>query len=165
MLAAAKLYPHLARFILLALYTGSRSSVILRLQWDQIDLDRGIMARSRPEAPAHDKKRAPDVRLGRRILAHLRRWKRLDNDISPYVCHYDGRAIKKLRRSWTAARIAAGLDKAVTPHCLRHTRATWLMQAGVPIWEAAGSLGMSVEMLERTYGHHHPDWQKRAAEV
>jgi hypothetical protein len=30
------------------------------------------------------------------------------------------------------------------------------MQAGVDMWEAAGVLGMSVEMLVRVYGHHHP---------
>lgn len=40
----------------------------------------------------------------------------------------------------------------VTPHTLRHTAATWLMQAGVDMWEAAGFLGMSVAVLERTYG-------------
>ncbi len=40
-----------------------------------------------------------------------------------------------------------------------------MMQAGIDMWEAAGALGMSVEMLERTYGQHHPDFQRRAAEV
>jgi hypothetical protein len=53
----------------------------------------------------------------------------------------------------------------VTPHTLRHTRATWLMQAGVNIWEAGGSLGMSVRVLEANYAHHHPDWQRRAADI
>jgi integrase len=47
----------------------------------------------------------------------------------------------------------AGLDGKITPHTLRHTAATWLMQAGVDKWEAAGFLGMSVEMLDRVYGH------------
>jgi hypothetical protein len=32
------------------------------------------------------------------------------------------------------------------------------MQAGADKWEAAGFLGMSVEMLDRVYGHHHPDY-------
>ncbi|MGA9516954.1 MAG: site-specific integrase, partial [Pseudolabrys sp.] len=45
----------------------------------------------------------------------------------------------------------------ISPHTLRHTAATWLMQNGVDKWEAAGFLGMSVEMLDRVYGHHHPD--------
>jgi integrase len=56
----------------------------------------------------------------------------------------------------------AGLS-GVTPHTLRHTAATWLMQNGVPIWEAAGFLGMSAEMLARVYGHHHPDHLRNAA--
>ena len=37
----------------------------------------------------------------------------------------------------------AGLAGRVTPLTLRHTAATWLMQRCVPIWEAAGFLGMS----------------------
>jgi integrase len=52
-----------------------------------------------------------------------------------------------------------------SPHTLRHTRATWLMQAGIDHWEAAGHLGMSLEMLGRVYGKHDPQFQKRAANV
>jgi hypothetical protein len=37
------------------------------------------------------------------------------------------------------------------------------MRAGVDRWEAAGFLGMSVEMLGRVYGHHHPDHLRTAA--
>jgi len=39
------------------------------------------------------------------------------------------------------------------------------MQHNVEPWEAAGHLGMSLEMLQRVYGKHSPDFQKRAAEV
>jgi len=46
---------------------------------------------------------------------------------------------------------------AALPHVLRHTAATWLMQAGTDVWEAAGYLGMTIEMLSQRYGHHHPD--------
>jgi integrase len=51
----------------------------------------------------------------------------------------------------------------IVPHTLRHTAATWLMQRGVLIWEAAGYLGMSAEVLERVYGHHSPYHLKGAA--
>lgn len=47
---------------------------------------------------------------------------------------------------------------------LRHTRATWGMQAGANKWELAGFLGMTLETLEKTYGHHHPDYQKEGAD-
>jgi hypothetical protein len=30
------------------------------------------------------------------------------------------------------------------------------MQAGVDMWEAAGFLGMSAAVLEKTYGHRYP---------
>jgi hypothetical protein len=40
---------------------------------------------------------------------------------------------------------------------------TWLKLAGIDKWEAAGFLGMSVEMLNRVSGHHHPDYLRAAA--
>jgi hypothetical protein len=36
------------------------------------------------------------------------------------------------------------------------------MQSGVPVWEAAGFLDMTVQQLEQGYGHHHPDYQEEA---
>jgi hypothetical protein len=39
------------------------------------------------------------------------------------------------------------------------------MQAGADKWEAAGFLGMSVEMLDRVYDHHHPDYLRAAARL
>jgi hypothetical protein len=38
------------------------------------------------------------------------------------------------------------------------------MQHGSDIWDAAGYLGMSPEVLERVYGHHHPDFQSDVAD-
>lgn len=162
LLWAARRTPHLARFILLGLYTGNRPGTSLAMTWNQVDLARGVMYRRAPGKAEDKRKRTPPVRLGNRILAHMRRWQR---DGSPFLCHYNGCRVRKLRRSFPNAANRAGLDEAVTPHTLRHTRATWLMQARVNLWEAAGSLGMTVEMLQRTYGHHHPDWQKEAAAI
>src|SRR5262249_25680957 len=48
LLRAARARPHLARFILLGLYTGSRSGTLLSLQWKWIDLARGVMLRRAP---------------------------------------------------------------------------------------------------------------------
>jgi integrase len=61
LLWAARRTQHLARFILLGLYTGSRSGVILGLTWDQIDIGAGVMYR-RAAGKAEDKrKRSPPV--------------------------------------------------------------------------------------------------------
>jgi len=38
------------------------------------------------------------------------------------------------------------------------------MQRGADPWQAAGYLGMSLEVLLNTYGHHHPDYLSDAVE-
>lgn len=134
------------------------------MTWDQIDLQNGTMRRRAIGMAEDARKRAPTIRLGKRILSHLRRWRRLDGDKVRYLCHYEGARVAKLRRSFPQAVKRAGLS-GVTPHTLRHTAVTWAMQRGVPIWEVAGYFGMTVDMIQRVYGHHHPDFQRRAAEV
>jgi hypothetical protein len=36
------------------------------------------------------------------------------------------------------------------------------MENDVPVWEAAGYLGMTTEMLESNYGHHRPSHQMKS---
>ena len=48
---------------------------------------------------------------------------------------------------------------------MRHTAATWQMQAGVMLAEAAGYLGMSPQTMWNVYGHAHPEYQERAAKA
>jgi integrase len=162
---AARHKPHLDRFILLGLRTGSRAGVLLNLEWLWIDFENKIMLRRAPGSSEATNKKAPKVRLGRKILGHLKRWKRIDGGKTKYVVHYNGQRITRgLYHSFGSAAKAAKL-KGVTPHTMRHSRGTWLMQQGIDIWEAAGHLGMTPKMLSSTYGHHHPDFQKSAAEV
>jgi integrase len=158
LLWAARRLPHLRRFILLALYTGSRSGAVLAARWDWIDLETGLMRR-RALGQTETTKRTPPVRLKGRVLAHVRRWARLDSDPHGPIVSYEGQSVIKLRRSWQAAVRRAGLPGKITPHTLRHTRATWLMREGARIWDAAQELGMSALTLERTYGHHQPNYQ------
>lgn len=177
---------HLARFILLGIYTGTRHDAILRLGWAPtpgggwVDVDRGVLYR-RANGEQETKKRRPPIRIPRRLLAHLRRWHRADAKRQiGIVVHYDPvgekrrardprapgpRAIRKERRAWRTACDTAKLGPEVVPHVLRHTAATWLMQAGVDKWETAGFLGMTFQQLERTYGHHHPDHQSQVSEA
>jgi len=85
---------------------------------------------------------------------------------SKTIAEINGAACRDYAR-WRGKEAAARRDletlRAATPHILRHTCATWLMQAGVDKWEAAGFLGMTMRTLEVTYGHHHPAFQSGAA--
>jgi integrase len=75
-----------------------------------------------------------------RLLAHLRRWaaKGIAKD---YFVEWHGRPVKSVKTAFKSAVRLAELPGKVSPHTLRHTAATWLMQAGVDKWEAAGFLG------------------------
>lgn len=152
---------HVARFILLALYSGKRKEAVLSLDWSRIDLDHALIDWERPDA-AKTKKRRGRNPVNRRLLGHLRRWGRDGKRIGP-VIHFNGRAVSDVKRGFARAVSDAGLE-GVTPHTLRHTAATWLAQApGVSVFEAASFLGMSVETFSRSYAHRDPEFQANAA--
>jgi len=73
--------------------------------------------------------------------------------------------VKSVKTAFRSAVALAGLPGRITPHTLRHTAATWLMQLGVGEWQASGFLGMNVETLRNVYGHHHPDYLREAADA
>ena len=160
---------HMRRFILIGLYTGSRSGVIKRLQWAEalhdpwVDLDKGIIyRRGRGEVESRTKRR-PLVKMPPRLLAHMRRWQALDEKKGlTTVLHFGGEPVASVRTGFAGCVDNAGLAPEVTPHWLRHTAATWLMERNVETWEAAGYLGMTAATLENHYGHHRPDHQSAA---
>jgi integrase len=161
----ARISRHLARFILIALYTGTRHDAILGLQWTPntsggwIDLVSGVLYR-RAAGAVDSIKRRPPVPIPPRLLPHLRRWRRLT---ARYVIEYAGRPIRSQeRRAWRTARELAGLGADVTPHVLRHTCATMLLQFGVSVYDVAGVLGTTEDIVRRTYGHHAHDHLRQA---
>jgi integrase len=163
---------HLARFLLLGLYTGTRAGSIATASptkavgrsW--VDLERGIYYRLAQGKEATNK-RQPPAPLPTRLLAHLRRW-HAKGIAKAYFVEWRGKPVKSVKTGMKSAVRLAKLsteDGNITPHTLRHTAATWLMQAGADPWEACGFLGMSHEMLVKTYGHHHPDHLRGAADA
>lgn len=154
---------HVARFLIAALYTGSRSARVWQASFAQergrpfVDLEAGVYYRAASDEQVAANKQAPPVRLPGRLLAHMRRWRRMG---SKYVVEYQGRPADPKRAFRNLANNTLGeAAKGVVRHTMRHTAATWLMQGGVDMWQAAGYLGMTKETLEKTYGHHHPDHQ------
>lgn len=57
------------------------------------------------------------------------------------------------RREWRPALEAAGLDPNLTPYAMRHTYASFALDAGVTIFELARLMGTSVKIIDDTYGH------------
>jgi integrase len=57
------------------------------------------------------------------------------------------------RRDWRPSLEAAGLDTSLTPYAMRHTYASFALDAGVTIFELARLMGASVKVIDDTYGH------------
>jgi integrase len=153
----------LARFILFALYTGRRSKVVCNASFRRepgrswVDVERGFLWP--PERARKTKKRNPPAPISDRLLPHLRRWR---DSGQHYVVEWYGMPIKRIDPTMKEVAVAAGLGEDVTPHVLRHTAATWLMQAGTDMMEAGKFLGMTTRTLEETYAHFRPDHLSKA---
>lgn len=154
---------HVARFMVVARYMGSRSAVICEASIEPdrpdgrawVDLRTGVF-HALPAGAKQSKKRRQLVRVPPPLLAHMRRWRKAGQR---YVVEWNGQPVRKVRKAHDAVVAACQgiLRRRVTPHIWRHTVATWLMQGGAELYEAAGFLAMSPEVLIQVYGHHHPD--------
>jgi integrase len=160
---------HIARLILIGVYSGTRSGAMLALSWlpslkaGWFDLDAGVLHRV-GQAVRQTNKRQPPARIHTRLLPHLRRWRGTDMERGiTSVIHYKGKPVVHVRHAWNSIATRVNATGKDGPHILRHTCATWLMQAGVDAFEAAGFLGMSPKTLWEVYGHHHPSFQSNAA--
>ncbi len=77
------------------------------------------------------------------------------------MIEYHGEPVGEIKKSFSSAASAAGFEDVI-PHTRRHTAITWLVQKGVKLWEVSGYVGASVETIQRTYGHHAPDYLENA---
>jgi integrase len=157
---------HLARFILVSLYTGTRKDAACRLGFipsisgGWVDVEKGVMNRA-GAAERETKKRRGRVRLTNRLLSHCRRWRA---NGAAWIVECDGERVADIRKAFAGAVERAGL-KGVTPHTLKHTAITWAIQRGMTDHDAADYFSTSVETIRATYYHHSPDYHSRALDV
>ena len=157
---------HLAKFILIALYTGTRKSAVLSMGFHQniiggwFDLENGVMYRASADEAQTNKRKTP-ARIPRQLSAHLKRWKAAG---CVWAVEYQGGVVLDVKRGFNAAVKRAGL-KGVTPHTLKHTAITWALQNGSDLWDAAGFFSTSPETIQRVYGHHSPHHQESAVKA
>ncbi|MDO9432313.1 MAG: hypothetical protein Q7T84_13525 [Phenylobacterium sp.] len=109
------------------------------------------------------------MKIPRRLLAHLRRWKRLDQAAPARkgrpintIIHHGGEPITtKVTKSFKAIVRDVGLD-GPTPHWLAPHLCDLASGSGADMWDAAAFTGMTTAVLERRDGHHRPDHQSSA---
>lgn len=131
-----------------ALATGMRAGEILGLRWDQVDLSN---ARASVGADQAKSGRARAVPLSEDAIDVLRH--RIGKDPVLVFTRASGRLITQPdARSFNAACKAAGIEYSRF-HDLRHTWASWHVQAGTPLFALKELGGWETLEMVKKYAH------------
>jgi integrase len=148
-----------AKAILLLLLTGARRNEITQAQWDQVDLDRGVLV-----VPVSKSGRPRRVVLNEPALKVLRSISR--DQSNPYIfpSQVTGKPCPSLFFPWNRIRRRANIPD-VRLHDLRHSFASLLINDGVPLYEVQRLLGHSNPRTTQRYAHLAPETLADAAKV
>lgn len=142
-------YMHL--YILMSLYTAARREAILTRRWTDIDFDKGLI----DFGQGNGNKKRSIVPIPRKLLRELRKARLRGTDLG-YVIHHNQNPIKNLKKGFAACCDAAGLE-GVTPHILKHTAISWMVQKDIAIAKISKWSATSIATIEKHYGHLAPD--------
>lgn len=152
-------------YLELLYYTGSRRRAIEQLTWQQVDLFRRRVNLSKA-GEKQTKKRRPTIPIDPLLMpTFLRCQQHREND---YVLGGSGAIlINMFNRCAKAAGVfdlpeRDGRPQAkLSPHMLRHSRATHLLEEGKSMWAVAALLGDTVQTVAAVYGHHSADFLEK----
>jgi len=167
--AVAETTPGLDVFARLIAATGLRRAEAAGLTWDRVDLDAGVLivdrqldyyVRAQPTWGPTKTNRTRRVLLTDTIVAALRAHRKAQGVVAIrdalVFTRDDGSPWPRvaLQKAWHKAAEKVALPAGARGwHTLRHTTASRLLEAGVPVAEAAEMLGHTPEMLLATYAH------------
>jgi integrase len=147
----ALLPPHLADMARFTLHTGLREANVRLLTWSQVDMARRVAWVHPDEAKAGE---AIGVPLNREALAVLSRRR---GQHPRWVFPYKGAPLTRCSSTaWRTARAKAGLPH-FRWHDLRHTAASWAVQAGTPLPVLQEWFGWRSAQMVRRYAHLAPE--------
>lgn len=142
----------------LLLFTGCRLNEILKLRWNDVDIERGLLTLQ------DSKTGARPVWLNAAALAVLEELSRIR--MGDYVVAGDRPDMPRadLSRPWRQVVKHAGLE-GVTLHTLRHTHASVGVGAGIGLPLVGALLGHKVASTTARYAHVAADPARRASET
>lgn len=153
--------PTLRDFVILMLHSGCRPSELIGLVWADVIWDRGsiTIARTRDgvtgeEKPVKRKKSRREVSLSGVAMAVLQKRSGLGGELV-FANKFDRpHLVAGLRNEFKRLCEACGLPPEYTLYDLRHTHATQMLAAGMPLHELSWRLGhASVSITADVYGH------------
>lgn len=140
--------PYLYLITILALSTGARKNEILRLRWQDVDLNKGKIIIH--ETKNGERRALPLQSKARQLMQEHSKVRRLDCDwVFP---RSDGIAPIDIKRAWDNAVIRAGIND-FRFHDLRHSTASYLAMNGASLTEIAEILGHKTLQMVKRYAH------------
>ncbi|ESS66526.1 integrase Int [Methyloglobulus morosus KoM1] len=153
----AELPPHLEAMARFSLLTGLRESNVTKLEWNQIDLQRQV-------AWIHPDQAKAGKGIGIPLYDEVMHIIRSQFGNNPrYVFVYKGKPVLRANNhAWTKALARADIAD-FRWHDLRHTWASWHVQAGTPLNELQELGGWSDYKMVLRYAHLAPEHLARYA--
>ena len=87
------------------------------------------------------------------------------NKTTDYIIEYKVKPIKRIEQSLKTVSKLAGIDFKVTPHILKHTAITHMLNLGVPIEDVSDYTQTSIITIQKTYGHYTIERSLRTARI
>lgn len=148
-------------YIRLALGTAQRPEAVIGLRWSQIDIINGIIDFRVNTNLSHRMKRRSVVPMNSMTEAAIKLAGK-HRGSSEHVMHYNGKRMDNPRRLIKRLAKDAGVPD-VSPHVLRHTAASLLLQGGVDLLHVSRLLGHASTLItQQVYFQHPPGWLKDA---
>lgn len=154
----SRIWPYAVTAIRLLIHTGARSSEILTLRWDWVDMDLGRAI-------------LPDSKTGRRVLILseaalevLRATRRVQGNPHVIVGAKPGAHLVNLKDPWAVIQTAADIED-VRIHDLRHSYASMAAAGGMSLPQIGALLGHNSTQTTARYAHLADDVLQRSAAV
>ena len=141
--------PHLKPVLLLAYQLGQRTSEIVGLTWDRVDLKRGFIALRAIDTKTKTPRQVP---MTPDVKATLQRLWKVRSLATHQVFTYGGKPLRDFRTAFRTAMEEAGV-LGFRFHDLRHCAATNLRRAGVDTTTAMQIIGHSSPQMWKRYNH------------
>ncbi|EPG7448947.1 TPA: site-specific integrase [Pseudomonas aeruginosa] len=153
---------HLKPLVLLSLNTGMRRGEVFNLTWADIDLKNKLITVEGDTSKSGQTRHIP---MNKETMATIEGWRKQHPRNYGYVFPgKDGKRLDNVKKSWDGLLKLARIE-SFRWHDLRHTFASKLVMAGVPLNTVRDLLGHSDLAMTLRYAHLAPDSKAAAVEL
>ena len=150
-----------ARIMVFEILTGRRHGEMKKLQWKDIDLEKGLMTLVNPKGEKN--KIHSFSSSAKEVLLKQKEFSPESSFVFPG--RKQNEPIKDIRKSINRIKKMAGLPEDFRPnHGLRHAFASRMVEDGVSLYAVQVQLGHESSTMTQRYAHFQPDSQKEMLE-